>query len=255
MNQFNKIICWYGFPDQLSAEVAESGFHSVLSETEKARNLRYRHDRDRRLHLLARLMVRSLLSGLEPEIRPAAWIFDQDIYGKPYISGPANGINRFHFNVSHTDGLVVVAISTCGIVGVDVENPSRATDYLGLAHRFFSAIESEQIRNGESARQVSEFFRIWTLKEAYVKAIGKGLAHGLDSFWFKRAASDSIDLEKSDLFLIDQASGESRNEDAWDCWTWQVGEEPGWVISVVAGRGSEARRNELEIRPFEIRKI
>ena len=254
MNHFNKIKCWYGFPAELSDEIAETVFHKVLSEPEKARNLRYRHERDRRLHLLARWMVRSLLSSLEPEISPAEWNFDQDIYGKPHISGPLRGVKRFHFNVSHTDGLVVVAISNCGPVGVDVENPSRPMDFLGLANRFFSAIEAEKIRNCESEKLVSEFFKTWTLKESYVKAIGKGLAHGLDSFWFKGVSLDTNGLENSDLFLIDQANGESRHDDAWECWSWRIGEIPGWMISVVAGRASESGRNELEIRPFEIGK-
>jgi 4'-phosphopantetheinyl transferase len=249
--EFNMIKCWYGRPEELPEDMVDYGFNEILSDTERARNSRYRHDRDRRLHLMARLMVRTLLSRYQQEISPHEWIFDQDLHGKPYISGPSDVVNRFHFNISHTDGLAVVAISRLGQVGVDVENPVRQTDYDGLAGRFFSRIEADHIKNADISVKASDFFRIWTLKEAYVKAIGKGLAHGLDSYWFRPTASDLAGKGRSELLLIDPVTGEFRAEVGWDCWSRQIGDRPGWLISVVARREAENQfGTDLEIQPW-----
>jgi 4'-phosphopantetheinyl transferase len=250
------IICQYGFPDELSDELSEKIFQSFLSSDEQKRNQRYRHMRDRRLNLMARMMIRTLLSSRVPEVRPVEWIFDRDIYGKPFISGPGDEVGkRFHFNISHTDGLVAVALSEQGPVGVDVENAARVTDYQGLARRFFAPVEAGLMKDCDESSRAERFFRIWTLKEAYVKAIGKGLAHGLDSFWFgSELMTEDRLVSRPKLRVIKPESGESTVENDWSCWSWYLGDDPRWIVSVVAGNSAELGRDEIcEMVPVDLK--
>jgi 4'-phosphopantetheinyl transferase len=94
--------------------------------------------------------------------------------GKPYVQG-----SEVRFNLSHSGGLTVCAFCLGREIGIDVECENRKVDPLKLANRFFAADEVEAVRTG--GRKV--FMRLWTRKEAYVKALGKGIAGiGLDTF-------------------------------------------------------------------------
>ena len=95
-------------------------------------------------------------------------------YGKPYIKDH----EEWQFNISHTDGLIVIAVADCPI-GIDVEK-IREPDYR-IAKRFFTKAENEYIGSDIEGRDV-RFFEIWTKKEAYIKYIGKGLGEPLGNF-------------------------------------------------------------------------
>ena len=95
-------------------------------------------------------------------------------YGKPYVRDHEG----WQFNISHIDGLIVIAVADCPI-GIDVEK-IREPDYR-IAKRFFTKAENEYIDSDVEGRDV-RFFEIWTKKEAYIKYTGKGLREGLKSF-------------------------------------------------------------------------
>ena len=88
------------------------------------------------------------------------------------------------FNLAHTGGMIVCAVTGGRPVGVDVEDNRRQADYGGLARRFFAAAEAAAWEALPPARQPAAFFAYWTLKEAWMKARGKGFALGLSSFAF-----------------------------------------------------------------------
>jgi 4'-phosphopantetheinyl transferase len=93
-------------------------------------------------------------------------------------SGPErNAIQALHFNMSHSHELALCAVSTRREVGIDLEYLRPMPDALQLAKRFFSRAEHALVPVEE---QVPVFFRLWTAKEAYLKATGKGLGHPLD---------------------------------------------------------------------------
>ncbi|MFM1800735.1 MAG: hypothetical protein RJA81_87 [Planctomycetota bacterium] len=177
------LICWYCDPMQMTDPVADHVFGHYLSESERQKNQRYRNVRDKKLHLTARFMTRQLLSRVYPEIQPSEWKFESDSHGKPFIQNVLT--SPLHFNITHTQGLVAVVISRRGPVGIDAESIDRPIDHLGLASRFFSKREFDTLESVSETDRAELFYRIWTLKEAYVKAIGKGLAYGLDTFWFE----------------------------------------------------------------------
>jgi len=154
----------------------------MLDDPERERASRFRFERDRNAYIAAHALLRGMLSGLVRR-HPGDWRFAAGHHGKPYLVAEA-GIPPLRFNISHTRGLVAVAITIENEVGLDVEtlDPGRLT--LDLASRFFSATEVDYLRRLPAAQQPEALFAFWTLKEAYIKAVGRGLSVPLDAFSF-----------------------------------------------------------------------
>ncbi len=135
----------------------------------------------RRQFALARSLLRQVLSAYEPDVAPALWEFQSSAEGRPFLASAFDhtGLN---FNLSHTEGLVALAVCRHARVGVDVEKMGRAP--LAVAERYFSAAETAQLRVLPADEQARHFVRLWTLKEAYLKATGTGLAGGLSRMSF-----------------------------------------------------------------------
>jgi 4'-phosphopantetheinyl transferase len=172
---------WHVLADQLPAAEFET-IDGMLSPKERARMNAFAHERDRALFLLSRGVMRSVLASYLccgcDELQ-----FAVSQFGKPIL--PANGDEAaLRFNLSHSRGAIVLAVSGAREVGVDIEERSRRVDYLGLAERFFAAKEARHLRSVPEGERADTFFAIWTLKEAYVKGIGRGLTFPLDAFCF-----------------------------------------------------------------------
>lgn len=156
---------------------------ALLEPAEITRSERFHFDHDRRAYVAAHALGRVLLSSWWPAQAPAAWRFSLGDHGKPEVLVPA-GAPRLRLNLSHTRGLVAAALTQDDPVGIDVEWLDRAPASLDLARRFFAAAECARLEQMPPERLNDGFLAFWTLKEAYVKAIGKGLAQPLDSFAF-----------------------------------------------------------------------
>ncbi len=154
----------------------------LLAPEEGERQRRYLFEHSRRQHLLARVLLRSVLSRYAA-VDPCAWRFGVNPHGRPFIAAPALAA-PIAFNLAHTDGIIVCLVARSGEAGVDVECTLRRTAFAQLAQRFFSASEAAALRELPAAAQRERFFAYWTLKEAYIKARGLGLALPLDAFAF-----------------------------------------------------------------------
>jgi 4'-phosphopantetheinyl transferase len=151
---------------------------SVMSAEERARARRFAFDRDRRRFSAARVLLRTLLAryvGADP----ADLRFAIGPHGKPSLAGSPSAPD---FNVSHSRDAAVIAISRAGEVGVDIEAIRPMDDGEGIAGRFFAPAEAGRLRAVPPELRDQAFFACWTRKEAFVKAIGEGLSHPLDSF-------------------------------------------------------------------------
>lgn len=221
---------WVGLTADFPDDILTSAFDTILNDDERARNLRYRHQRDRQLHLLARVMCRTILSRCQPEVLPHQWEFQPGPHGKPELVGPKYNQGPLHFNLSHTEGIVVLAVSRAGAVGVDVERTDRPIDHLGLANRYFAQVEAEAVKNCAAEERGALFYRIWTLKEAYVKAVGQGLAHALDSFWFEPLDTQNFNPEL-------QLQGNTAPTQ-WSAQVTNLDTAEPWVVSIVADCGN-----------------
>src|SRR5262249_55611337 len=98
--------------------------------------------------------------------------------GKPELLGNYD----VRFNLSHSEGVAVLAVTRNRLVGIDVERIRQDVEEFELADRFFAASESEWFRSHPASEHIPAFFTCWTAKEAYLKARGEGLTLPLDSF-------------------------------------------------------------------------
>ena len=150
-----------------------------LSAAERERAGRFRFERDRRRFIVARARLRELL-GARLGVPPAAVELACGNNGKPALAGRCAHA-RWRFNVSHCDDLAVYAFSRSREVGIDVEaiRPLPAAD--AIAAQVFSPRESEAYLAAAPRDRPLAFFRCWTRKEAFVKALGVGLSARLDA--------------------------------------------------------------------------
>ncbi|HYB94512.1 MAG TPA: 4'-phosphopantetheinyl transferase superfamily protein [Vicinamibacterales bacterium] len=158
-------------------------YQPLLSDDERRRMERFVFDRDRRAFLLTRALVRTTLSRYAP-VAPADWRFIANAHGRPEILDRHAGAPDLRFNISHTDGVIVCAVTIGREVGVDVEHIRRHLTH-DVAARFFAPAEVHDLKQLPAEEQARVFFDYWTLKESYIKARGFGLALPLADFAFK----------------------------------------------------------------------
>jgi 4'-phosphopantetheinyl transferase len=152
----------------------------VLSEEEWERARRFRFDKHRRQYVVGRGALRTLLAAYLG-IRPEAVRFTYGPRGKPFLAPPLDA-RGLHFNLSNSDELALMGFVLGRELGVDVEFLRTMNDCEEIAERFFSESERRMLRTIPFPVKQEAFFNCWTRKEAYLKAVGEGLAAPLDSF-------------------------------------------------------------------------
>jgi 4'-phosphopantetheinyl transferase len=174
-----EIAIWVMRVDGLD-EAAVEPWAVVLDETERDKASRFVFPRNRVEYAAAHVLVRRALAVATGH-PPAAFRFEAGAHGKPtaYVGGASAGV---HFNLSHTKGLVAVAAAPFEH-GLDVEPISRVVRS-DIAEHYFCPREIAWLNSLPYPRQGEGFLRLWTLKEAFIKATGLGLSQGLDTFSF-----------------------------------------------------------------------
>ena len=140
--------------------------------------------------LAARALLRTRLE-LYTNVPALEWQFAENQYGRPYVVEPKE-FRHLRFSVSHTHGLVTCAFSAVHEIGVDLENTTPEVDFRGIAASHFAPREFEDVSSRPSEQLRATFYSYWTLKEAYIKGRGMGLALPLDSFWFDLAVEPPV---------------------------------------------------------------
>ena len=154
-----------------------------LSDEERARAARFHFERDRDSYVLAHALARTLLGRLTG-VEPRALRFALGAHGRPELEWPAQS-PRLRFNISHTHGLVACALALEHDVGVDVEHVERRLEIGRVAPSVFSPDERRALASLDGDALRTRFFQLWTLKEAYIKARGMGLALPLREITFQ----------------------------------------------------------------------
>jgi phosphopantetheine--protein transferase-like protein len=152
---------------------------ATLSGAERQRADRFHFTEDCRDYTLAHDLLRRALSTYRP-VAPDGWRFQADGAGKPFLADDP----KLSFNLSHTRQLVACAIAAGPPVGIDVERAVRVLDAAAIAGRYFSSDESAALARCGDEDRTMRFVELWTLKEAFVKAVGAGLAMPLDAMSF-----------------------------------------------------------------------
>ena len=142
----------------------------LLSPDEVARARRFHFDRDRGRYARGRGFLRSVL-GQACGKDPAGLIFGTGAQGKPFLQG-----SHLFFNLSHSGGLAVLAISETGPLGIDLEFTDRQVDIAGLAQTCLTPEEADVLQALPKDSRAARFFAFWTAKEARMKLTGEGLS-------------------------------------------------------------------------------
>ena len=154
----------------------------LLSADEVNRFDKIAHGRNRREYIAAHALTRVMLSSF-CNISPADWRFEAGKHGRPELAGQFIHTG-LRFNLSHAKNMVACAVTVEDDIGVGVEWVDRPNDFRAIAEKKFSLPEVDYFANAPEEDQRKVFFSFWTLKESYIKAIGKGLAEPLDGFAF-----------------------------------------------------------------------
>jgi 4'-phosphopantetheinyl transferase len=157
---------------RINLDRSPSAYALLLSPDEKTRADRFHKSVDQERFTVARGMLRQII-GQYLQQPPQSLTFSYGDHGKPMIA-------NLEFNLSHTSNLALLAVSIDRPVGIDLEQVHPMENLTKLAARFFTVEEHQNIVTADEADRTELFFRIWTGKEAYLKAIGVGLG-GLQS--------------------------------------------------------------------------
>ena len=201
----HKIDLWLVFYQKVVGERYIADLRALLNEEEQHQEKRFHFADDRRRYLVTRATIRTLLSRYVAAITPTEWVFSTNEYGRPRIANLNEEARGLCFNISHTPGLIAVAISRHRVLGVDVENLRARNASIGIANRFFAAKEIAELATLEPERRAERFFEYWTFKEAYIKARSMGLSIPLDQFSFHFLDERSVRID-IDPQLGDKAS-------------------------------------------------
>ena len=240
---------WYRLTEHLGdrAQIAARG---VLSEDERSRCDRYRLAADRRDYAAAHTLLRTSLSRYR-NIEPQAWKFVAGTYGKPeHANRTCPSRKSLTFNLSRTRGIVACAIAPGAEIGIDVETTNLTFDYSDIMSRYCTREEIAQIERCSKRDRASRFIELWTLKEAYIKAMGGCLTEGLSNFGFQ--------LDGDEIRLVAPGDVDPR--------TWQFalfapepryriavaiacGEVPVWRIDARSSEGQPSPCSTTAVRP------
>jgi 4'-phosphopantetheinyl transferase len=155
-------------------------FRTTLEPDELYRADRFHFEKDRRGFVVSRGFLRAVL-GRYLSANPDALRFCYGHYGKPGLDGDHKH-SALRFNMSHSRSVALVAVIETRELGVDVEYIRADFASEDIARRFFSPREVAAFNALPVEQRVAAFFRCWTRKEAYIKAIGRGLSQPLDGF-------------------------------------------------------------------------
>ena len=154
----------------------------LLSPDERKRADRFQFEVHRDRFIAGRGMLRLIL-GRYCDVQPAELRFEYAPNGKPTLrwgEGISSCGDALHFNLAHSEGVGVLAVTRVGPVGVDVEQVRGFPELSEFVRRFFSAREAAEFSTLRFGGQSAAFFTLWTRKEALLKAIGEGIGQSLD---------------------------------------------------------------------------
>jgi 4'-phosphopantetheinyl transferase len=172
----DEVHVWRATLNQTPSQI--QSFRHNLAADEQARAERFHFERDRGHFIVARGVLRAILGGYLKRA-PECLSFCYSSHGKPALAGESDG-DAIRFNVSHSHGIALYAVTRGREVGIDLERIRSNLAVAEIAERFFSRREAAMLRTLSTEEQREAFFRCWTRKEAYLKARGEGLSLSLD---------------------------------------------------------------------------
>jgi 4'-phosphopantetheinyl transferase len=165
-----------------------------LSSDELYRVKKFHFKPDQERALVSRGGLRNILARYLNKM-PNEIVFHYTPLGKPYLNN-----STLNFNLSHSNLCVLIGIRENNLIGVDVEYYKKTVDYIPIAKNFFSQHEYAALSALPFEKQPLAFYRCWTRKEAFLKAIGNGLQTPLDQFTVNFLPFEEPSIEISHTF-------------------------------------------------------
>jgi 4'-phosphopantetheinyl transferase len=215
----DRVDIWQTSSIRSSLEIQE--FSSSLNTEERSRADKFKLEIHKNRFIIARGALRQILS-IYLDRNPNKIDFIYSDRGKPSLL--ENYLN-LQFNLSHSEDLIVCAVTQNKKIGIDVEYINNKNDCLGIAKRFFSPKETETIDSATERERYRLFFQFWTAKEAYLKATGEGLSGSLDK------VEINLDKEKY-TYTID-----GENNPNWQLYQFEPTEKYLATVAVEIGTG------------------
>lgn len=181
----NEVYVWHAELNCTDSQLY--AFEKIISPDELIASKRFVKESDQKKYIASKAITRDILSRYL-QVLPNDIEFVLSEHGKPFVKN-----NALHFNVSHSGDCFLMGVTLDHPIGVDLEYVRENNDYLALAKRFFAASECQAIKNKD------DFYRCWTRKEAFIKAMGLGLTFGLSNF---EVSVSPLSLEKSALISV-----------------------------------------------------
>lgn len=181
--EFGQIHVWY-IKLNGAGQICDRNDHwltQFLSQEELEKSRRFVRKSDRTRYAMSHIALRMILAHYL-SLAPAAIRFTCNSFGKPSLLAFEEGSHPINFNLSHSGSYAIVAISRQGQLGVDIEKICAHHDIELLVNTYFSLTERQMFRLLPEDVHMLEFFRIWTRKEAFIKALGMGFSFPLSDF-------------------------------------------------------------------------
>ena len=207
---------------QLPADAPLPALLAELDDVGRARYARLVTPALRARYLATHVATRRIL-GMLLGCAPAALPIRFGARGKPLLPAP------WSFNVSHSAGYALLAVGRGGELGVDIEQVRADVDDAAISARYFHAAERAALATLAADARREAFFRCWTRKEAYLKAVGVGLAGGL--------ARCRVSLDHEHAALLDVA-WDPAEAGRWWMASWQP--RPGYIAALCAAQPQTA---------------
>jgi len=151
-----------------------------LSIEEQERSEKFLQNKDKQQFIAIRTILRQLLGAYTRSSAKDLEIRFNNL-GKPFLKN-TDTRTALYFNITHARGLALLAFCHSAEVGIDIEYTERSANFQKLAQRFFSPQENIELATINNDQYPIHFFRLWTRKEAFVKAVGTGLGFPLSAF-------------------------------------------------------------------------
>ena len=230
----NEVHVWHA--DLAVEQSYVTSLLELLDRDERQRAFRFKVPVPREQFVISRAFLRlALAEYLQIETRDVR--FRITTHGKPELMGSEN----IRFNLSHTDGAAVLAITQDRALGVDVERVRADVEAIDIADRFFSTGEAEWLRSQPASERAAAFLTCWTAKEAFIKACGTGLSMPLAGFTIIPDSNERLQLEISD----------DPRPETWSIWQLNLGPN---LRAALATQGTDVRvRSGNWVWPHKVR--
>lgn len=228
----SNIDLWFCNYENAKNDLLLEQYYNLMNFQERKKYDRFHFNVNRHQYLVTRALVRTVLSTYSPEISPKEWQFHTNKFGKPFIANSSLN-NLLHFNISHTNKLIVLAVSKQPYIGVDVEYMKKNDKIIEIANRYFAPQELKLLLNKGIKEQACCFYDLWTLKESYIKAKGGGLSIPLNEFYFTFLNQIKINFSPT----LDDDCGN------WQFWKFDLGSSHKLAIATM----NESQKNTYNI--------